>query len=215
MEYLYVWDLVQEVELQPETPDRHIWRISPTGVYTARSAYDALFQGAVLFEPFERIWKSWAPSKCRFFMWLVAHQRCWTADRLAKRGLPHPNRCPLCDQDEENIQHLLVGCVFARDFWFQLLHFVGLAALSPQPTDFSFAEWWEKVERQVCDEMRSGLNSLIILGSWTIWKHRNDCVFNGASPRVATALTLAKEEVQMWCSAGAKGLSLLTIRGVG
>jgi hypothetical protein len=116
MEYLVVWDLLQEVELQPDVPDKHIWRLSPTGVYSAGSAYDALFQGAVLFEPFERIWKSWAPPKCRFFMWLVAHQRCWTADRLAKRGLPHPDCCPLCDQEEENIQHLLVGCVFARDF---------------------------------------------------------------------------------------------------
>jgi hypothetical protein len=95
MEYLAVWDLLQEVELQPDVPDKHIWRLSPTGVYSAGSAYDALFQGAVLFEPFERIWKSWAPPKCCFFMWLVAHQRCWTVDRLAKRGLPHPDCC-LC-----------------------------------------------------------------------------------------------------------------------
>jgi hypothetical protein len=121
----------------------------------------------------------------------------------------------LCDQEEENIQHLLVGCVFARDFWFHLLHFVGLAAVAPQPTDSSFSVWWEKVEKQVCDELRPGLNSLIILGCWTIWKHRNDCIFNGASPRVATALALAKDEAQMWSSAGAKGLSLLTIREVG
>jgi hypothetical protein len=145
MEYLAVWDLLQEVELQPDVPDKHIWRLSPTGVHSDGSAYDALFQGAVLFEPFERLWKSWAPPKCRFFMWLVAHQRCWTADRLAKRGLPHPDCCPLCDQEEENIQHLLVGCVFARDFWFHLLHFVGLTAVAPQPVDSS-SVWWEKVE---------------------------------------------------------------------
>jgi hypothetical protein len=30
--------------------------------------------------------------------------------------------------------------VFAREFWFQLLQFVGLAALTPQPSD-SFADW--------------------------------------------------------------------------
>jgi hypothetical protein len=114
MEYLTFWDLLQEVELQQDSQDKLIWRLSPTGVYSASSAYEALFQGAVLFGPFERIWKSWAPPKCRFFMWLVAHQRCWTADWLAKRGLPHPDFCPLCDQEEENIQHLLVGCLCKR-----------------------------------------------------------------------------------------------------
>ena len=28
--------------------------------------------------------KTWAPGKCKFFMWLVAHNRCWTADCLAQ-----------------------------------------------------------------------------------------------------------------------------------
>ena len=84
MEYLELWDIISAVVLQEGVPDRHIWRLSTTGQYTAKSAYDALFQGAICFEPYERIWKSWAPPKCRFFMWLVAHNRCWTADRLAK-----------------------------------------------------------------------------------------------------------------------------------
>jgi hypothetical protein len=97
-------------------PDRHIWRLSSSGEYTAKSAYDALFEGALSFAPYERIWKSRVPPKCRFFMWLVAHNRCWTADRLARRGLPHPDRCLLCDQEKENIQHLLIGCLFARQF---------------------------------------------------------------------------------------------------
>uniref|UniRef100_A0A0A9BEL1 Uncharacterized protein n=1 Tax=Arundo donax TaxID=35708 RepID=A0A0A9BEL1_ARUDO len=30
---------------------------------------------------------------------------------------------------------------------------------------------------------RKGLNSLIILAAWELWKHRNNCVFNNALPR--------------------------------
>jgi hypothetical protein len=80
-------------------------------------------------------------SPCKFFMWLVAHGRCWTADWLAKKGLPHPHRCLLCDQ-EGTLNHLLVSCVFALQFWFNILRTVGLRYLSPQHDFFSFDEWW-------------------------------------------------------------------------
>jgi hypothetical protein len=65
-------------------------------------------------KPCERIWKSWASRKCQFFLWLTSHKRCWTIDHLACQGLPHPDKCPLCDQEDENIDHLLVSCVFSR-----------------------------------------------------------------------------------------------------
>ena len=148
-------------------------------------------------------------------MWLVAHNRCWTADRLARRGLPHPDRCLLCDQEEENIQHLHIGCVFARQFWYDILHSIGLATLAPQPVDSSFDAWWDKAVLTVSGDARKGLNSLIILGAWTIWKHRNDCVFNGATPILSTALNHAREEALLWSIAGAKGLSLHTARDDG
>jgi hypothetical protein len=32
----------------------------------------------------KRIWNTWAPARCKFFMWLTAHGWCWTADRLHK-----------------------------------------------------------------------------------------------------------------------------------
>ena len=208
LEYLALWDTVEGIVLQEGIPDKHIWRFSASGEYTAKSAYDILFEGAISFAPYERIWNSWAPPKCRFFLWLVAHNRCWTADRLARRGLPHPEQCPLCDQVDESIQHLLIGCVFARQFWFVILHSFGLAALAPQPTDSSFDAWWEKTVSTASGEVRKGLNSLVILGAWTIWKHRNDCVFNGATPSLPTALTLAREEALLWSLAGAKGLDV-------
>ena len=70
------------------------------------------------------IWKSWASGKCKFFMWLVTDYRWWTADRLATRGLPQ-ERCQLCDQEEETIDHLLVSCVFTEHVWYLLQQQVG------------------------------------------------------------------------------------------
>jgi hypothetical protein len=69
------------------------------------------------------------------------------------------------------------------------------------------------VEATTAGEAKEGLNSIIILGTWSIWKHRNDCVFNGAAPSIAMVLSLARDEAHWWCMAGAKGLSLLIARG--
>jgi hypothetical protein len=160
----------------------HIWRFSSSGQYSAKSAYEGFFIGSTLFGPFERIWKSWAPPKCRFFMWLVAHDRCWMANRLARRGLPHPAQCPLCDQEEETINHLLVSCVFARQFWFFLLQHFGIHQFCPQLTDSSFDLLWENSSNAAAGLTKKGFNSLVILGAWTLWKHCNRCVFDGATP---------------------------------
>jgi hypothetical protein len=208
LEYFELYETLAGVVLQPEIPDTHIWKLSPSGQYSAKSAYEALFFGSTFFEPAERIWRTWAPGKCRFFMWLVEHNRCWTADRLAKRGLPHPEHCPLCDQQEETIKHLLVSCVFSRQFWFELLRAVGLHGLAPQQ-DESFEGWWKLRSSQLDGQPRKLFNSMVILGAWIIWKHRNRCVFNGDPPSLSPALLAAKEEALAWSLAGAKGLSFL------
>jgi hypothetical protein len=60
-EYFQLWD----------TEDRHIWVHDSSGVYTCKSAYTAYFQGSITFEPWKRLWKSWAPGKCMTFLWLA------------------------------------------------------------------------------------------------------------------------------------------------
>jgi len=42
---------------------------------------------------------------------------------------PHPAACPLCDQEEESIQHLLLSSVFAQQVWFIIFWWLGLAAM--------------------------------------------------------------------------------------
>jgi hypothetical protein len=173
---LCIWVLVQQVQLAPGVLDQHIWTPSSPGKYSTKSAYDRFFTGAVGFEPADQIWNTWAPSKCKFFLWLAAINRCWTADRLARRVLDHPDKCPLCDQEDETVQYILVSCVFARGVWVQILSLVGLQHLSPILGEGIFQEWWRLAERRVSAVMKKGFNTLVVLVAWWIWKHRNSCV---------------------------------------
>lgn len=89
------------------------WRALPGCL--AKSMYDELFEGATRFAPYKQMEILGPPPPLLiFFMWLVVHNCCWTTDRLARRGLLHPDKCPLCDQEDEDIQHLITGFVFSR-----------------------------------------------------------------------------------------------------
>ena len=206
-EYLDIWDLVQAVALQPDVEDIHKWRFDASGQFTTRSAYEAFFNGTIYFSAGKLIWGTWAPRKCKFFLWLVAHNRCWTADRLARRGLPHPEFCPLCDQEEKTINHLLSACVFARQFWHRLLGVFRLQAVTPQPSDVELFLWWQQAGDKISAGALRGFNTLVVLGTWTLWRARNDAVFEGITPSVDRALLLAREDAELWMIAGAKGLS--------
>jgi hypothetical protein len=127
--YLRLWEMLSGFELQPDREDKHIFSIASDRRYSAESAYKGLFMGSCYFGHYKRVWKTWAPPKYRSFIWLVTQIRCWTADRLAKRGLNHPSKWPLCDQDSETTNNFLVTCVFARVFWYKVLF--GMHSLAP------------------------------------------------------------------------------------
>jgi hypothetical protein len=138
LEYLRIWDLVGGVILHEDVPDQYNWKLTQHESYTSKSAYEAFFVGSIRFGPWRRIWKTWASPRCKFFIWLVFHNRVWTADRLARRNLPHPEVCPFCDQEEETINHILLGCVFAREVWTITLQHLDFMHLAPQPVVIRF-----------------------------------------------------------------------------
>ena len=105
------------------------------------------------------------------------------------------------------------------DYMIECVRVINKLIKAPQPQDISFDDWWEKVEASVAGDLRKGLNSLVILGAWRIWRHRNMCVFNGSSPSVAAALhwPLRKRTCGAWLELGAFPccLSRAWSRGVG
>jgi hypothetical protein len=87
-----LWNLIDLVQLRPHVEDNHFFRQAANGKYSSKKGYRGFFIGSVEFEPFHRIWKTWAPPKSKFFTWLVAHKKVWAADRMQRRGMDHPKR---------------------------------------------------------------------------------------------------------------------------
>jgi hypothetical protein len=40
---MLIWGLVDDLVLQPTVPDQHKWKLSISGTYSSRSAYNAFF----------------------------------------------------------------------------------------------------------------------------------------------------------------------------
>jgi hypothetical protein len=80
-QYVQVYQCLQAVQLTPAVEDTLHWRWSTDGVYSSRSAYAALLLGQSAVLGNKELWKTKAPNKCRFFIWLALLGRCWTVER--------------------------------------------------------------------------------------------------------------------------------------
>lgn len=155
-DYVLLWEKLENVQLQPNEPDRFIWKWTPDGKYSASSAYKS-FIGMKSLVGAKHLWRVSAPPKVKFFFffWIALHGRLWTADRRKRHGLQQDAACALCSQEDETYDHLLASCVVAREVWLRLLHQVGLQSLAPQQ-DAVLADWWQQARKAVPKQARRG-----------------------------------------------------------
>jgi hypothetical protein len=85
-------------------------------------------------------------------------------------------------------------------------------AAAPLPDTNSFSGWWSQTVKRVPKEFKKGLNSLIILVAWELWKHRNACVFDGARPCFQVVMQAVSNSSNLWCGAAASALHKLLLQ---
>lgn len=139
-QYMATWPMVAAIQLDYWCRDRIVGPWDKDGQYSAKSAYAAKFTGLEVSPTATFTWHSWTLLRCRFFAWLAIMNRCWTSKRLARRGLPHQDSCPLCDQHSETIGHLLIDCVFAQEVWAKVFTAQGMPHGAPQAGE-ALADW--------------------------------------------------------------------------
>lgn len=87
-----------------------------------------------------------------------------------------------------------------------MLSLVGLQHLTLGMDVSVLQEWWSIAENQVPKVQKKGFNSLVILVAWYLWKHRNSCIFYGASPNCSIIQQNIREDAILW---GMSGVELL------
>lgn len=108
-EFIQLWTLLQEIQLQPEQEDQITWLLTADGSYTAGSAYRIQFLGTTISMTASLTWRTRAPPKNRFFVWLMLQNKIWTAARQLQRQWPNDYFCPLCIRSLETSLHLFTN----------------------------------------------------------------------------------------------------------
>lgn len=124
MKFVTLCNLLETVNLHSDTEDIVRWRWTSSGQYSASSAYSAFFPTLAVFPMAQQLWHSFAPMRCKFFIWLCLHRRAWTADRRLRRGLQTHEQCPLCGAHQDTIDHQLAECAYTRQIWRKFCNWV-------------------------------------------------------------------------------------------
>jgi exonuclease III len=195
---------ISTIERDPGLPDQFSWPADVSGVYTAKSVYARLCAGLIRSETSGCIWRSWAPLKCKIFAWLTVQYRLWTSDRRARHGLQdEPSSCYTCMQDEDNVDHILARCPYAREVWHRCCELLRINMQIPEVSD-TFSQWWLRARRNFPGRTRRGFDSFVIGTAWALWKQRNARVFNRAQDQRSPEELVKQvtDDIRQWRLAG-------------
>ena len=102
-----------------------------------------------------------------------------TLDQLKRRGVTLANRCLLCEEEEESIDHLLIHCPRAEMLWEIFLAIIGSSWVFPRTIRQTLHAWQSaNVGRK---RKRIWMAAPLCL-FWTLWQVRNRVAFKQLAP---------------------------------
>jgi hypothetical protein len=96
--------------------DIPIWKLSRNGIYSVKSAYYHLMEVIIdnnhlkVEGNWTKLWKLCVPTKVKFFIWRLLRGCIPVRSRLVQKGVQCNNKCPHCNNFEENEWHCFFGC---------------------------------------------------------------------------------------------------------
>jgi len=172
---------------RPGTKDVLAWNLprapSPVhvkGIYVALSFKPAHSDQQIF--PFS-LWKVACPLKMVLFSWLLFQNRNLSWEVLQKKGWQGPGRCALCLSAEETNYHLFFQCQASQQIWYELSLSLDFPYLGFSSVQDGFFWWCARTDTR---------RTLFLLVCWTIWKWRNDSIFNSSRRPISSILLSIK-----------------------
>ncbi|XP_074305587.1 uncharacterized protein LOC141640805 [Silene latifolia] len=155
--------------------------------YTVKVGYNWIVDDGI-----DVTWYPWIKNrlllpKHNFFICLVAHNRLLSQDRLVRMQIATCNRCLLCDDGEENIDHLFFQCSYSQqcvrliEDWLQIcLPLQGII------------DWWLHLRERSLLKKQVVATAIAQL-MYLIWHARNRCRLEYVLPSPASLFKQVKE----------------------
>ncbi|CAN1153418.1 Putative ribonuclease H protein At1g65750 [Linum perenne] len=90
----------------------------PKGKFSIKSAYELLRNSSPSTDVrWDKIWRWKGPARVNHFIWLAAQDKLLTNSQRLKRKLASDASCAYCQEDNEDVIHILRDCRFAKEVW--------------------------------------------------------------------------------------------------
>ncbi|KAI4975347.1 hypothetical protein ZWY2020_048954 [Hordeum vulgare] len=197
--------LLAQTHLSTTISNSITWKLTSDGAYSARSAYLFQFEGMINYSLYSSIWRTWAPPKCKIFLWMAMQRKILTADVLLLRGWDNNYFCPLCIRCLETATHLLSECSWSTKIWVRMAVSTNRPSLQPASwaADRPLSDWFQALSSTDLDaRRRKGTRALAILICWELWLERNRRIFQKKELSINALLTRIRDEAAAWKLAG-------------
>jgi hypothetical protein len=146
---------------------------------------------------FSKIWNFGIPSKISAFAWQLLLDRIPTKENLHKRGIiqQHQSGCIFCNHSMESSLHLFLHCDLAIKVWYEIMFWLGVVIIAPSNIASAFAclvDHGKTKKEKIC------LSLIWNSYMWSMWKFRNDGVFNNKNVVVEELVDHIKFQSWKW-----------------
>lgn len=126
----------------------------------------------------QKIWPKRLIPKIGFFSWATAQYRILTQDNLQRRGFALANKCVLCYDNEESMDHLLLHCNYSREVFSSTLLQFQVEWVAPRIVEDLMLQWENPFTSPWLRRLWNfGLQHVW----WGLWKERNNRIFQNLS----------------------------------
>ncbi|CAN1761920.1 Putative ribonuclease H protein At1g65750 [Linum perenne] len=148
--------------------DDWCWGGESNGHFSIKSAYELLRSNVQAADTlWDKIWRWKGPARVNHFLWLAAQNKLLTNSQRVKRKIASDGSCGYCQDESEDVIHILRDCRFAKEVW----ELSGIQASNPQAWQVQRQEWL-RIGITSAESTRFGLTC------WALWKARNERIFS-------------------------------------
>jgi hypothetical protein len=165
--------------------DVWIWTLNPEDGFSVKSTYDSIMEVGDStnlsdweLKIFSGIWGSPAPAKVVAFSWQLLYDRLPTKDNLMARGVLQQNlvgSCVWCGHYLESSKYLFLHCNKTIRVWYAVCKWLGVVIVMPPDIMTLFDYFCGSVRNK---KAKNGFLLIWHTVLWSLWKARNDEIFN-------------------------------------